>query len=184
MNVWIVFTDHEWDWQKIDSVHATEESADARARTLGRHCSSESFEVTDFTVSAEKSPVDSINQQQVLEWAVRSFGAIAKNSDERAARLAEEAIEIAQCEGVPLEVIIKIAQRVYSRPAGERWQEIGGTGVALLAYAENAGLGLEKCIEREWTRLQSKSLEWWKMKHAEKVAAGTADLSPVMRAGA
>ena len=120
-----------------------------------------------------------LNQQHVLEWANRSFGAIASNPDERAARLAEEAIEIAQCEGVPLEVIVKIAQRVYSRPVGERWQEIGGTGIALLAYAENAGQSLDTCIEREWTRLQGKSPEWWRMKHAEKVAAGTADLSPV-----
>lgn len=120
-----------------------------------------------------------IQQKEVLDWAVRSFGPVAKNSDERAARLAEEAIEIAQCEGVPLDVIVKIAERVYSRPAGEKWQEIGGTGIALLAYAENAGLGLDVCVFREWERVQTKSAEWWAMKHAEKVAAGTANLSSI-----
>jgi hypothetical protein len=49
VNVWIVFTEREWDWQthkNVHSVHATEESADAVCRKLGRNCSSEEFEVT------------------------------------------------------------------------------------------------------------------------------------------
>lgn len=123
--------------------------------------------------------VNQINQKHVLDWAVRAFGPIANNNDERAARLAEEAIEIAQCEGVPLDVIIRIAQRVYSRPAGERWQEIGGTCIALLAYAENVGLSVDRCAGKEWQRVLSKPSEWWTRKHAEKVAAGTANLTPV-----
>lgn len=119
-----------------------------------------------------------IDQQSVLDWAVRSFGEIARNRDERAARLAEEAIEIAQAEGVPLEVIVRIATRVYSRPAGELWQELGGLGITALAFAENAGLSLGGCTDREWQRVNSKSPEWWAKKHAEKVTAGTANLSP------
>jgi hypothetical protein len=51
MTVWIVFTEHEWDWQthkEVDSVHATEESAEARLKQLGyRDCDSTSYEVID-----------------------------------------------------------------------------------------------------------------------------------------
>jgi hypothetical protein len=118
------------------------------------------------------------DQKEVLAWAVRSFGEVACNCDERAARLAEEAIEIAQAEGVSLEVIVRIASRVYSRPAGDLWQELGGLGITAMAFAESVGLSLSDCTEREWHRVLSKSPEWWERKHAEKVAAGTANLSP------
>lgn len=116
-------------------------------------------------------------QANVLAWAVNSFGPIARNRDERAARLAEEAIEIAQAEGVSLDIVVRIATRVYSRPAGELWQELGGLGITMLAFAENAGLNVDTCTEREWRRVLSKTPEWWAKKHAEKVEAGTANLS-------
>lgn len=118
-------------------------------------------------------------EADVLAWAVSSFGPIAQNIDERAARVAEEAIEIAQLEGVPLETIKRIADRIYSRPPGERWQEIGGTMIGLLSYAAIVGLTLSDCARREFDRVLSKPKDWWTKKHAEKVAAGTADLSPV-----
>lgn len=117
-------------------------------------------------------------QAEVLDWAVRSFGPIAKNPDERAARVTEEAIEIAQVEGVPLETVKRIADRVYSRPAGERGQEIGGCVITLLAYAELVGRSVAGCAKLEFNRVLSKPRDWWEKKHAEKVAAGTANLSP------
>jgi hypothetical protein len=49
MIVWIVFTEREWDWQihqEVDSIHATEESAEARLKQLGYlNCDSKSYEV-------------------------------------------------------------------------------------------------------------------------------------------
>jgi hypothetical protein len=50
MNVWIVFTEREWDWQthkRVDSVHATEQSADARCRALGLASDTEEFEMVE-----------------------------------------------------------------------------------------------------------------------------------------
>lgn len=50
MNVWIVFTEREWDWQthkRVDSVHATEQSADARCRALELASDTEEFEVVE-----------------------------------------------------------------------------------------------------------------------------------------
>lgn len=119
----------------------------------------------------------------VLAWAVRSFGPIALNRDERAARMAEEAIEVAQVEGVPLDVMQRITARVYSRPVGELGQEIGGLMVGLYALAARAGVDIEAEFKREFTRVLSKPADWWARKHAEKVAAGTADLTPVKTSG-
>ncbi len=121
---------------------------------------------------------DNPTQKAVLKWAVDSFGPIALNRDERAARLVEEAVEVAQVEGVRAEVVQRILARVYSRPPGELGQEIGGCGITLLALAENAGIDHDTEVLREWRRVLSKPRNWWERKHAEKVAAGTANLSP------
>jgi hypothetical protein len=120
-------------------------------------------------------------QARILAWAVASFGAVARNRDERAARLAEEAIEVAQAEGVSLEVIQRIAARVYSRPAGEIGREIGGVALTLEALAENLGRSADADCETELARVLAKPADHWRTKHAEKVAAGTADLSPTER---
>lgn len=117
-------------------------------------------------------------QERVLAWAVENFGPIARNRDERAARLVEEAIEVAQAEGLSLAILKRIADRVYARPAGELWQEIGGLAITLDALAENAGLNVQDEADREWSRVVSLPKDWWQRKHAAKVAAGTADLSP------
>jgi NTP pyrophosphatase (non-canonical NTP hydrolase) len=138
---------------------------------------------SDIREKALMQPVEaretSAEPARVLQWAVDSFGEIARNRDERAARLAEEAMEVAQAEGVPLETLKRIADRIYSRPMGELGQEVGGLGITLYALAANCGLDLFDEIEREWKRVLSKPRDWWRRKHAEKVAAGTADLSPI-----
>lgn len=118
-----------------------------------------------------------VRQARVLAWAVENFGPVARNRDERAARLAEEAIEVAQAEGVPLEIVKRIAERVYSRPAGALGQEIGGLTITLDALAENAGLDAQAEGDRELARILALPKDWWTRKHAEKVAAGTADLT-------
>src|SRR4051812_11277389 len=67
-------------------------------------------------LAARSSGETTVEPASVLAWAVRSFGPIALNRDERAARMAEEAVEVAQVEGVPLDVMQRITARVYSRP--------------------------------------------------------------------
>jgi predicted metalloendopeptidase len=119
-------------------------------------------------------------QKRVYEWVLRSFGPGALNRDERAARLAEESVEVAQAEGVPLDAMLRIVERVYSRPVGEIGREIGGVAITLDALAENLGRSVSADAETELARVLSKPAEHWRMKHAEKVAAGTANLSPVV----
>lgn len=115
-------------------------------------------------------------QANVLQWAVDSFGEPCRDPRERASRLVEEAIEIAQVADVPVARLEAIIERIYSRPPGELWQEVGGTMITLQAFCENAGLDLEECAEREWLRVLSKSPEWWKRKHNAKLEAGTTNI--------
>jgi len=120
-----------------------------------------------------------IEQRDVLQWAVDRFGAVARNVDERAARLVEEAIEIAQAAGVKLETVEKIARRTYSRPVSKDiGQEIGGCGITLLGFCESTNYNFESELAREWYRVSQLPPEYWERKHAEKVVDGTANLSP------
>jgi hypothetical protein len=112
-----------------------------------------------------------------MQWAVENFGPIARNRDERAARVVEEAIELAQAEGVALDLVLLIAQRVYARPPGSTAQEIGGLLITVDALAENRGIDAQYEAQKELVRITTLPKEHWQKKHAEKVAAGTADLS-------
>lgn len=116
-------------------------------------------------------------QKKVMSWALENFGPVAANRDERAARLLEEAIEIAQIQGLSISLIQRIAEHVYSRPPGRLGQEIGGVAITLDALAENTGFSVEEEAGRELARILALPKEWWKRKHAVKVAAGVADLS-------
>lgn len=86
-------------------------------------------------------------------------------------------IDEAQAEGVPVDLVEKIAGRIYARPPGKLAQEIGGLAITLDALAENAGLNVNEEADRELARVLSLPKDWWARKHAEKVAAGVADLS-------
>lgn len=129
-------------------------------------------------ISARQPQSKTPTTAEVLAWAVDMFGLVATNREERAARLLEEALEVAQCEGLDIITAGKIAGRVYAHPRGELTQEIGGVSLTLAALAENAGRDLTTCVEREWTRVKSKPREWWTAKHAEKVKDGTANIPP------
>lgn len=121
---------------------------------------------------------ESMIQINVLHWAIKAFGPTAANRQERAARLVEEAIEVAQACELSSYIVERILQRVYQGEPGELAQELGGVMLTTMALAENASLSVEDCAQTEWRRVLDKPLEWWKEKHAAKVAAGTADLAP------
>lgn len=113
-------------------------------------------------------------QSDLLAWCVSTFGAqSALAPHERAARLVEEAIEVAQAVGLGGHRVAKILQRVYDRPAGELRQEIGGCAFTLAALAEAAGLNVEHELQREYERVMSIDPEFFRAKQAAKVAAGT-----------
>jgi len=102
-------------------------------------------------------------QERILTWAIDTFGEVAKNPHERAARLVEEAIEVAQAVGLPLDTVDIIAGRVYSRPPGELAQEIGNLhGVPL--HRRNifkASKPRKSQQERPYERERSRYFRMW-----------------------
>lgn len=111
---------------------------------------------------------------EVMEWAVSTFGKVAMERRERAMRLLEEAMELAQCERVGPDTATIILERVYQRPPGDVQKEIGQVQMTLTALAENLGHNAMREGEREFDRVKSIPQEEWDRRHKAKVAIGMA----------
>lgn len=114
-------------------------------------------------------------QQEMLEWACDTFTIeVAMDRRERALRMIEEAIELAQACGLEIPDLGIVISRVYDRPAGEPVKEIGQAGMclALLAELYDCDLPYEMC--REFMRVQSIPKDEWARRHAAKVELGMA----------
>jgi hypothetical protein len=109
-----------------------------------------------------------------LSWAVKMFGPVAKLRSERLLRFVEEAIELAHAEGLEREVFNRVADRVYSRPAGNVNKEIGQAQACLETFAENIGLSSDAEAQREWERVQEIPQEEWTRRHSAKQELGIA----------
>lgn len=117
-----------------------------------------------------------------LDWAIKTFGEVAKNRDERLARFVEEAIELAHTEGMGRNTLDAVINRVYSRPRGETGKEIGQAQATLEMFAENIGESSADLAEREWQRVQTIPQSEWDRRHKAKVELGIANLSPPLNA--
>lgn len=113
--------------------------------------------------------------QQFLAWALGTFGVIALDPDERAARFVEEAIELVHAAGMPQSLVDRIVTRVYSRPPGTFSKEIGQAAVTLEMLAQTYDLCVETEAEREWQRVQRIPREQWTKRHDAKVLLGIAN---------
>jgi hypothetical protein len=117
-------------------------------------------------------------QRVVLDWVERTFGSgPALDLHERAIRIIEEAVEIAQCEGVDADLLHEIIDHVYRRPAGEPWQEAGGVAVTLLAYCEARAISAERCEREEFARAVAAPRAKVREKQDFKALAGIARYS-------
>ena len=116
-----------------------------------------------------------VAQALILNWAHRTFGQVALSRLERAARLFEEAAEVAQAAGVSEEMCGRILKRTYSRPVGNVVQELGGCAVTLLAMCEVTGNSFEAVLKQEVDRCIERGPSF-AAKHAEKVRDGTANV--------
>ncbi len=105
--------------------------------------------------------------------------AIANNLQERVKRIIEEAIELAQAEGLPLEMIFRIAQRTYGRPAGKPEQEVGGMMTTLMTYCQARGISIYRAEVAEFARALCTPYYVLKRKYEEKVRDGIA--APIER---
>ena len=99
-------------------------------------------------------PFRHTQQERISIWAVRTLGIEAcANSVERALRVAEEAIELAQACKVSKEQLHRLVDYVFERPAGKPGQEIAGTLVCLYSLASALGLDADREFEREFLRV-------------------------------
>lgn len=113
-------------------------------------------------------------QAEALAWQAATFGPAARNRQERARRMLEEALELAQAEGVTVREVDRLMWRVYARPPGDTAQEIAGLTITLAGLAENAGVQVADAVAAEWDRLAKLTPGYLAAKHAAKVADGVA----------
>ena len=112
--------------------------------------------------------------KEFLAWAVKTFGPIALDRDERMDRFLEEAIELAHAAGVGRLHVNRIINRVYDRPAGDIIKEVGQAQACLECYAESIGLSSDAEATKEFERVQSIPQAEWTRRHQAKVDLGIA----------
>ncbi len=96
-------------------------------------------------------------QTKVVHWFIYCFNTNPEtDKQERYARMAEEAIELAQAGDLPEDFVLDLVRHIYSRPKGVVGQEVGGllTTVAVLCAAE--GLDMDVLGETELNRVLTK----------------------------
>jgi hypothetical protein len=92
-------------------------------------------------------------QERVKIWTHECFGSeVATNKEERNFRFLEEALELVQACGTVKEDAMKLVEYVYSRPAGNRNQEVGGTMVTLAALCNAHEINMTIAAETELAR--------------------------------
>lgn len=99
------------------------------------------------------------NQARVTEWAGRVFTeAELCDIPERALRVLEEAIELAQTAGCTPEQCHKLIEYVMARPEGIVSREIAGVMVTLYCLAAVAGVYAQQAFERELKRINTQEV--------------------------
>ena len=109
-----------------------------------------------------------------LDWAIRCFGhEHVHNIPDRALRLAEEAVELAQAAGIPKDKMLDLVNIVYSRPIGDVEQEIGGVMMTVTALvAANYNYDPDHFLYNELQRVLAKPIEHFTKRHQEKNELG------------
>lgn len=127
----------------------------------------------------EESPMRIAHyQKRIRQWIMDTYGVECLLSrSERAARVLEEALELAQAEGIDEAFANKILARAYARPTGDPRQEFAGIGVTLLAYATATGMDLDYEVGAEIQRVESLDKEKLRAKHQEKVRVGASTIT-------
>jgi hypothetical protein len=113
-------------------------------------------------------------QYRCWRWCVDTFGVIATINVERASRLAEEAVELAQSMHVNKEEVLAMVERVYANEPGDPFKEIGQVGLCLDALAENVGVSVDDRVELELNRISQIDTEEWHRRQNAKAEKGFA----------
>ena len=110
------------------------------------------------------------------DWVQRCFGDnVLNNKQERALRLMEETIELAQSVGVSLDKVYALGTHVYARPRGDPNREIGS--VLLTAVVMSRTLGWNdptNPLLAELRRVLDTDVDKFKKRWQEKIEDGVA----------
>lgn len=90
------------------------------------------------------------------DWACRCFGNQMRDTPTRAIRTLEEVAEFCQAVGVDREQAYRVVTTVYSRPAGEALQELGGVLMTSYLLCAQWGVDPEEVFLRELRRVLAK----------------------------
>src|SRR6185295_13563995 len=101
-------------------------------------------------------------QARVYEWCVATFGCAGNERRERALRLVEEAMEVAQAEGLEYIQVRDLLSYVYAKAPGNPASEAGGVGTTLLAYCAALGISANKAEKEEWDRVREFDAEYFR----------------------
>ncbi len=101
-----------------------------------------------------------IFQEQVRDWLLACFGpVIAADKTERNHRFLEEALELVQACGASRDECRQLVDYVFSRPAGDLEQEVGGVMVTLAALCCAHDLSMEEGgkieLQRIWHKIEA-----------------------------
>lgn len=109
----------------------------------------------------------------IVDWGERAFGREhMRDPRVRALRLAEEVVELAQALNVPRAQMVKLVEVVYSRPAGQPYQELGGVQVCLAVLAAAIGADPDAALEAEVRRVLAKPPDHFASRNQQKIDAG------------
>lgn len=170
---WLEFLKHgehdHQDWLREAIQAFIDEKPKPAPRGLGRHgalIAKHEARISELEAATQW-------QSRITDWMRRCF--VRKDSLtplQRAFRFVEEALELAQAVGTSRAEVVQLADYVYSRPAGEPSQEIGGVMVVLAGVAASLRLDAATCCETEIARCEA---------NIEKIRAK--DLAKPERAG-
>ena len=98
-------------------------------------------------------------ENRVIEWVRTRIGNGHVTRKERAMRLLEEALELAQAEWITIDQVKRQADHIYERPWGEPRQEAAGVAVCLLGWCGATGNRLLDLAIEELERIEAEPME-------------------------
>lgn len=117
-------------------------------------------------------------QAKVFQWAVNTFGDIARDPQERIDRFIEESIELAQALGADKDRVCRIVNYVYNRPPGNVFEEVGGASLTLLALCESLNISADSAESTEMLRAFKIDRESIRAKQNRKASVGVGKQVP------
>lgn len=98
------------------------------------------------------APWRPMRQRQLADWAAAVFPGRRRKTEERAARLVQEALALGHAAGLSQEKLQALAASSASGPAPDLEAAAGALGVALLNFCETAGIDADQaeCRHINW----------------------------------